>query len=382
MCTGAVTAGRAWAGAAAIQDVPPDHWAYQAVRTMLSKGYLSLRSDGTFSGSQPVDRYTLASVVAELLGEVGSGSQNASADDVATLRRLATEYHDELVRYYQRLQATEDQSKKLQKSQDVLQEKLSQVIAAVDGLQRSAGQNVDGLQKSIGQTNQQLKDEAAQRQRQDASFQAELKRQADALQAQADQLAKLLERRTQELSQATAASNNALAGSLRQEIAQTVSRLQQEAAAKAKAQDQKIAAAEQRLGGLENKVAEGQAVTALVQESVEKHSATLGQLKKDGDALGARVNSLDQTVGTIRGKIGLSEDQLKELAKRLQDEMASQLNLTLVREDRLERQLRELQAEFNSYKSASNDHINTLKNTGTITTVAAVVGILIGLFKP
>jgi hypothetical protein len=37
-------------------DVSPDHWAYQAVKTLIDKGYLQLYQDQTFEGNQPVDR--------------------------------------------------------------------------------------------------------------------------------------------------------------------------------------------------------------------------------------------------------------------------------------------------------------------------------------
>ena len=39
-----------------IKDVPPDHWAYEAVA---SRGYLAVYEDGTFDGTRSVDRFTL-----------------------------------------------------------------------------------------------------------------------------------------------------------------------------------------------------------------------------------------------------------------------------------------------------------------------------------
>ena len=47
-----------------ISDVPESHWAYQGVKNG-TRGYLAVYEDGTFQGQKPVDRYTLASVVAE-----------------------------------------------------------------------------------------------------------------------------------------------------------------------------------------------------------------------------------------------------------------------------------------------------------------------------
>ena len=53
-----------------IKDVPVDHWAYHAVNTVVSKGYLTVFEDGTFQGTRAVDRYSLASVIARLLEDI------------------------------------------------------------------------------------------------------------------------------------------------------------------------------------------------------------------------------------------------------------------------------------------------------------------------
>lgn len=53
-----------------IKDVPVDHWAYHAVNTVVSKGYLTMFEDGSFQGTRAVDRYSLASVIARLLEDI------------------------------------------------------------------------------------------------------------------------------------------------------------------------------------------------------------------------------------------------------------------------------------------------------------------------
>ena len=46
-----------------VRDVPPNHWAYEAVMELVNRGYIAI-DDGLFAGDQPVDRFTLATVVA------------------------------------------------------------------------------------------------------------------------------------------------------------------------------------------------------------------------------------------------------------------------------------------------------------------------------
>ncbi|NLM37816.1 MAG: hypothetical protein GX202_06790 [Firmicutes bacterium] len=79
----------------AYSDVPD--WAYQAVKKLVDNGYLELYEDGTFRGSNPVDRYTFALVVAKLLTNLGEGVTRTGQDDVALLRKLSNEFQNELV---------------------------------------------------------------------------------------------------------------------------------------------------------------------------------------------------------------------------------------------------------------------------------------------
>ncbi|NLW59587.1 MAG: hypothetical protein GX073_04485 [Firmicutes bacterium] len=76
-------------------DVPD--WAYQAVKKLVENGYLELYDDGTFRGNNPVDRYTFAMVVAQLLTDFGEGGARGGQDDVALLRKLSNEFQNELV---------------------------------------------------------------------------------------------------------------------------------------------------------------------------------------------------------------------------------------------------------------------------------------------
>ncbi|HIE52679.1 MAG TPA: hypothetical protein EYP85_13065 [Armatimonadetes bacterium] len=52
-------------------DVPPNHWAYQAVRELSALGLVEGYPDGTFKGSQPITRYEVALMVQRVLERLG-----------------------------------------------------------------------------------------------------------------------------------------------------------------------------------------------------------------------------------------------------------------------------------------------------------------------
>ena len=73
-----------------LSDVPSDHWAYHAVVTLVNKGYLAVYEDGTFQGSRPVDRYTLAVTLARILDDIEAGRVQGSGR-FTLIRELTTE---------------------------------------------------------------------------------------------------------------------------------------------------------------------------------------------------------------------------------------------------------------------------------------------------
>ena len=80
-----------------IADIPAEHWAYQAVKKLVSQGYLGLFPDNTFRGQEPVDRYTLAVLVARMLEDTVAGKTAMSKEDAELLRSLSGEFRQELV---------------------------------------------------------------------------------------------------------------------------------------------------------------------------------------------------------------------------------------------------------------------------------------------
>lgn len=82
--------------AAEIKDINSTHWAYQSVKELVEKGYLSVYPDNTFRGNEPVDRYTLASVIARVIKEMQSGKANILTDDIDILKKLYEEFDKKL----------------------------------------------------------------------------------------------------------------------------------------------------------------------------------------------------------------------------------------------------------------------------------------------
>jgi len=76
-------------------DVPLNHWAYDSVQALASKGVIVGYPDGTFGGSKNLTRYEFAEATAKALASVDKMGY-ASAADVAILEKLAIEFADEL----------------------------------------------------------------------------------------------------------------------------------------------------------------------------------------------------------------------------------------------------------------------------------------------
>ncbi len=81
----------AWAAANPFEDVPADHWAYDAVAQLAADGVVEGYGDGTYRGSQEITRYEMAQMVARAMAK-----GNVSGADKAMIDKLAAEFADEL----------------------------------------------------------------------------------------------------------------------------------------------------------------------------------------------------------------------------------------------------------------------------------------------
>lgn len=132
-------AGAAEAGTSPV-DVAPSDPAYKAVRTLIDKGYLQLYQDQTFQGDKPVDRYTLALVVAKILDQIATGQVSTNKDDMALLKQLTNEYRDELTTAVRKVTTFNSRVDQLEKQGLINQEDVTATRDDQAALQKEAQQ--------------------------------------------------------------------------------------------------------------------------------------------------------------------------------------------------------------------------------------------------
>jgi len=156
-------------------DVPPTHWSYQAVKLLIDKGYLQLYQDQTFQGDKPVDRYTLATVVAKILTEVASGQVPTNKDDMKLITKVTNEYRDELIEAVRKVALFDKRADDMDKQGLILKEDITKTQDDQNELQRQA-QSILADLLEVKDRVQKLEDENA-----------ELKAQLQKVQAEANQ---------------------------------------------------------------------------------------------------------------------------------------------------------------------------------------------------
>lgn len=118
-------------------DVPRDHWAYDSVQTLASRGYLSLYSGEDFNGDEALTRYEMAEIIANVLENTvgGTASQSLSEEDVDVIRELSLEFRDELVTVAQRQRNFEERLKQAEDKNQIQDEDISNINLRVSELQ-------------------------------------------------------------------------------------------------------------------------------------------------------------------------------------------------------------------------------------------------------
>lgn len=151
-----VVAIAAFSFAATINDVQSNHWAYQSVKELLDKGYLSAYPDNTFRGNEPVDRYTFASVVARMLKEVQSGKVVASSDELETLRKLYEEFHNELGKIFTDINKLNDRVTSLEKGLIANKDEITRLQIDLNNLKPEMATQIEAVFASMNTTKTQL----------------------------------------------------------------------------------------------------------------------------------------------------------------------------------------------------------------------------------
>jgi DNA repair exonuclease SbcCD ATPase subunit len=152
-------------------DVPRDHWAYDSVQTLAERGYLSLYSGEDFNGDQPLTRYEMAEIIANVLENAvgGTASQNLSEEDVDVIRELSLEFRDELVTVAQKQKEFEERLNNAEDTNQIQDEDIANINVRVSEMQEEVQgiadhitklaeleENVNGLDNQISSLEEEL----------------------------------------------------------------------------------------------------------------------------------------------------------------------------------------------------------------------------------
>ncbi|MFN2340328.1 MAG: S-layer homology domain-containing protein [Halanaerobium sp.] len=138
-------------------DVPRDHWAYDSVQTLADQGYLSLYSGEDFNGEEPLTRYEMAEIIANLLENTvgGTAAEDLSEEDVEVIRELSLEFRDELVTVAQRQKDFEEKLADIEDTNQIQDEDISNINADLAEMREDV-QNVSNLEASIDEIDSQI----------------------------------------------------------------------------------------------------------------------------------------------------------------------------------------------------------------------------------
>ncbi|NLG80740.1 MAG: hypothetical protein GX492_13110 [Firmicutes bacterium] len=362
--------------AAEIKDVPKDHWAYQAVKTLVDKGYLAVYGDGTFQGGKPVDRYTLAVVIAKILREIETGKVGATPEDVELLRKLSGEFREELVQIANELGIFKKSLDEQSRAQAVIREDL----ARLSFTQQQMRSEVEKMIADITASTEKSVAAADQRARQaEDRLSARIDENEQHIGRLADDVARGFDNTQaslKDLADRMDASDKGLAGRLDAhdtKLAQL---------------DEDLSAAILRLSTLEPQVALvteglvaakrdlGKSIDALrldlgaARGDILALRKDLGALASTLDArvaeLGARDAKLENDLGTLAGKtLSLEETLAAERAARISTDTSLQMALT------------DLASDLAAHKAQTAKDVDSLrKENGLLKVLLAAVAIL------
>ncbi|MCD6442394.1 MAG: S-layer homology domain-containing protein [Thermotogae bacterium] len=117
------------------KDVPPNHWAYDAVKILTEAGVLSGMPDGTFQGNKPLTRYQAAVMLKRLLDYI---SKNMKAGGVST---------DELGRILAELEALKASLTSLSDFTKTNRDEISNLKIELENLRATQGTGAPGLKE-------------------------------------------------------------------------------------------------------------------------------------------------------------------------------------------------------------------------------------------
>ncbi len=145
------------------KDVPPGHWAYEAVKRLVEKGWITLFEDQTFRGDRPVDRFTLASLTARILNELEKRElPGITRKDLEDLKALAEEFKDEIIDFKEKSAKLERRLQALEEQQEISSKELTALVEqtsdALDTLQTGLKSLEARAESSVNELNTRIEE--------------------------------------------------------------------------------------------------------------------------------------------------------------------------------------------------------------------------------
>jgi len=158
------------AHAAELKDVPKSSWAYEAIKKMVDKGYMSEYDDGTFRGSEALSREVFAAAFAKLLDQIEKGQIKAGASEIKDIKKLMETLNSNVSDYDTRMATLENRLKDLESGKVVTANDLSKVTvelrdkyAELSEQNEMLKKNLASLEQELGLTQRTLADETKKR---------------------------------------------------------------------------------------------------------------------------------------------------------------------------------------------------------------------------
>ncbi|MEW6201035.1 MAG: S-layer homology domain-containing protein [bacterium] len=147
-----------------IQDIQPDHWAYDYIQKLVKKGYLALYSDGSFKGDQPVSRVVFAAALGKLIDQIESGELRLAATDLKEIKKLSDEFKAEIADYDTKVASLEKRLSDIESGKVVIQQDISKATLefreGIDENTKQIGalqQDIEILTDQVGTLSENLK---------------------------------------------------------------------------------------------------------------------------------------------------------------------------------------------------------------------------------
>lgn len=372
-----------------VKDVPPDHWAYQAVVSLVNKGYLTVFEDGSFQGTKAVDRYTLAITIARILDEIEAGRVRGSIDDLELLQELTIEFREELVQWYAQKDAVEEQLANTQVMLQITEDRVSRVVASQTDLQEEVEKIKADIYNEIKKQNETIEQHAISLAEQIEAI-ATLKESLSDVENALIALESILLEQGVSLSElenwagekaAVFVAMQADDSTLRKDLDELKQQLKTLEESLDSLVDLVGRTDGQFVKDIEKLTGQINSITTRNQE-MEKDMQNLAiRITREGQNREALASEINKRLDSLEQQVGLSEDELALLTKTVTDEIYAQLNANLLREQRLERQLKTLEEDFASYKTNMEKEIKSAKSTTYIAIGVAAISVLLGFVK-